>query len=448
VPNFVAPAFLLGLLFVPVVLWLHFVRRAGRERRVNALWLWTNEVSAAQRARFMPNVLLALQLIGIIAASIGAAGPRLELPGRDLVIILDASASMTAADMGLDVQPVSRLSMATRDAGKLFGTARKILIVRAGLTASVLAGPSSDRQEIRAALERIQAGDSSSDLAGALRLARSLAPNADLHLFTSLGLTNPGPPKNFRGTLHTVRGNGENVGITAFALRGTQAFVALESNLQAPRNATVRLERDGTVVARNTVRVPAGARATWLPKIKVEAGEYKASLENTSDSERFDALELDDNAFAVIGAGRVLIAPPQDDVSRAVVSVPGVRAVTQNLPLGQIDWQTRADHHLGCQCARTAFRLARWRAGQNLEPDRTRNCRWWLDGARSGWNQTIHFSRRWSRRAGRLRCLRPERFGFAPSSRVSGDGFQHPLELLESARQTPRLEVAQRRSQR
>jgi Aerotolerance regulator N-terminal/von Willebrand factor type A domain len=332
VPNFVAPAFLLGLLFVPVVLWLHFVRRAQRERRVNALWLWTNEVSAAQRARFMPNLLLALQLIGIIAASVGAAGPRLELPGRDLVLILDASASMTAADMGSDAQPVSRLSVATRDAGKLFGNARKILVIRAGLSASVLAGPSSDRNEIRAALERIQAGDSSSDLAGALRLARSLAPNADLHLFTSIGLIDPGPPKNFRGTLHTIRGNGENTGITAFALRGTQAFVALESNLRAPRNATVRLERDGVMVARNTVRVPSGARATWLPKIKVESGEYKASLENTSDSERFDALELDDSAHAVIGAGRVLIAPPQDDVSRAVVSVPGVRAVAQNLP--------------------------------------------------------------------------------------------------------------------
>ena len=326
-PNFVTPAFLLGLLFVPVVLWLHFVRRAQRERRVNALWLWTNEVSAAQRARFLPNMLLALQLIGIIAASIGAAGPRLELPGRDLVIVLDASASMTAADMGSANQPASRLSLATRDAGALFGNARKILVIRAGLTASVLAGPSSDRNEMRAALERIQAGDSSSDLAGALRLARSLAPNADLHLFTSLE-----PPKNFRGTLHTVRGNGENLGITAFALRGTQAFVALESNLQAPRNVTVRLERDGVMVARNTVRVPSGARATWLPKISIEPGEYKASLENTSDSQRLDALELDDSAFAVIGAGRVLIAPPQDDVSRAVVSVPGVRAVTQNLP--------------------------------------------------------------------------------------------------------------------
>jgi hypothetical protein len=234
---------------------------------------------------------------------------------------------MTAADMGSSGQPASRLSVATRDAGALFGNARKILIVRAGLTASVLAGPSADRNEIRAALEKIQAGDSSSDLEGALRLARSLAPNADLHLFTSLE-----SPKSFRGTLHTVRGNGENTGITAFALRGTQAFVALESNLQAPRNVTVRLERDGVMVARNTVRVPAGARATWLPKIKIEPGEYKASLENTSDSERLDALELDDNAFAVIGAGRVLVAPPQDDVSRAVVSVPGVRAVTQNLP--------------------------------------------------------------------------------------------------------------------
>jgi von Willebrand factor type A domain/Aerotolerance regulator N-terminal len=327
VPNFVAPAFLLGLLFVPVVLWLHFVRRAGRERRVNALWLWTNEVSASQRARFMPNVLLALQLIGVITASIGAAGPRLELPGRDLVIVLDASASMTAADMGAVNQPASRLSVAAHEANTLFGNARKILIVRAGLTASVLAGPSSDRNEIRAALEKIQAGDSSSDLEGALRLARSLVPNADLHLFTSLE-----PPKSFRGTLHTIRGNGENVGITAFALRGTQAFVALESNLQTPRNATVRLERNGVMVARNAIRVPAGARATWLPKINIESGEYKASLENTSDSERLDALELDDNAFAVIGAGRVLIAPPQDDVSRAVVSVPGVRAVTQNLP--------------------------------------------------------------------------------------------------------------------
>jgi hypothetical protein len=327
VPNFVAPAFLLGLLFVPVVLWLHFVRRAQRERRVNALWLWTNEVSSSQRARFLPNVLLALQLIGIIAASVGAAGPRFELPGRDLVIVLDASANMTAADMGSNAQPVSRLGVATRDAGALFGTARKILVIRAGLTASVLAGPSSDRNGIRAALERIQAGDSSSDLEGALRLARSFAPNAETHLFTSLE-----PPKNFRGTLHTIRGNGENLGITTFALRGTQAFIALESNLQAPHNATVRLERDGTVVARNTVRVPAGARATWLPKIKIEPGEYKASLENTSDSERLDALELDDNAFAVIGAGRVLVAPPQDDVSRAVVSVPGVRAVAQNLP--------------------------------------------------------------------------------------------------------------------
>jgi hypothetical protein len=327
VPNFVAPAFLLGLLFVPVVLWLHFVRRTQRERRVNALWLWTNEVSAAQRARFLPNILLALQLIGIIAASIGAAGPRLEFPGRDLVIVLDASASMTAADVGSRAQPSSRLRAATRDAGALFGNAKKILVVRAGLSASVLAGPSSDRNEIRAGLEKIQAGDSSSDLEGALRLAQSLAPNAETHLFTSLE-----PPKNFRGTLHTIRGNGENIGITAFALRGTQAFVALESNLQAPRNATVHLERDGIILARNTVRVPAGARATWLPKIKIEPGEYKAVLENSSDGERLDALELDDTSFAVIGAGRVLVAPPQDDVSRAVVSVPGVRAVTQNLP--------------------------------------------------------------------------------------------------------------------
>ena len=45
-----------------------------------------------------------------------------------------------------------------------------------------------------------------------------------------------------------------------------------------------------------------------------------------------DALELDDTAFAVQGAGRVLVSPQQDDLLRAVVSVPGVRAAVQQLP--------------------------------------------------------------------------------------------------------------------
>jgi Aerotolerance regulator N-terminal/von Willebrand factor type A domain len=312
---FAAPLFLLGLLFVPVVIALHFIRQARRERTVSALWLWSREEAPSRKARFSPNILLLLQLLTVIAASLGAASPRLELPGRDLALILDASAMMRSSD----VKP-SRFEAALLEAKKLLAGARRVVIVRAGLGATVVA--SGNASEARANLEKLQAGDASSDLEGAIKLAAALLPNAETHVFSSLE-----PPTGFTGFFHAVRGNGDNLGITAFQVRGKQLFAAIESNANSPKTVQVKLERNGKVIATESLRVSGGARAIWTPKVEVEPGEYKLSLPKNQD-----ALELDDSAFAVQGAGRVLVSPQQDDVLRAVVSVPGVRAAVQNLP--------------------------------------------------------------------------------------------------------------------
>jgi Ca-activated chloride channel homolog len=312
--TFAAPWFLLGLLLVPVVLWLHFIREAKRERVVSALWLWGAEEAPERRARFNPNLLLLLQILAVLMGSIGAAAPRLEALGATRVLVIDSSAAMLAADL-----EGTRFEQAKRQASSLLGG--RVAMIRAGLSATVLSPASASLEQHRASLDLLAAGDSSADLRGALDLGRSLLPKAEVHMFSSQA-----PFEGFRGVWHRVIGRGENIGITAFAIRGAQVFAALEGNLRQPKTVVISLERDGKPVARGEVRVPTQGRAVWTPKVKLEAGTYRATIQNQ------DALALDNEAFALISSARVLVTPPQDDVLRAVVSVPGVRAAARDVP--------------------------------------------------------------------------------------------------------------------
>ena len=312
--SFVAPWFLLGLLLIPAVIALHFIRRARRVRQVSALWLWGASEAPSQRARFNPNILLLLQILTVLLACFGAAGPLFQSGEREVAVIIDSSAAMSATD----VAP-SRLEAAKSAAAAVMRGAGRVVLVRAGLSAKLVSASSSDLA-LRG-LEGLVAADSRSDLTGALALVRSVAPNAELHLFTALE-----PPAGFTGTLHRVLGAGENIGITAFALRGKQVFAAVESNLTAPRTVTVTLERDGKRLLSQALRVPGGSRAIWTPQLTLETGAYRFSIASK------DALLLDNEAFAVVSSVRVLVSPAQDDVLKVVVSVPGVRAVVQGVP--------------------------------------------------------------------------------------------------------------------
>jgi Ca-activated chloride channel homolog len=311
---FAAPWFLLGLLLIPVVLWLHFIREAKRERVVSALWLWGAEEAPERRARFNPNLLLLLQILAVLAGSLGAAAPRLEGLSATRVLVIDSSAAMLATDL----EP-TRLEQAKRQAANLLNG--RVTIIRAGLSATVISGANATLEQHRASLDRLTAGDSSADLGGALDLGRSLLPKAEVHVFSSRA-----PFEGFRGVWHRVLGSGENIGITAFAIRGPQVFAAFEGNLRQPKTVTITLNRDGKPVVKTEVRVPTQGRAVWTPKVKLEAGTYRASIQNP------DALALDNEAFALISSARVLVSPPQDDVLRAVVSVPGVRAAARDVP--------------------------------------------------------------------------------------------------------------------
>ena len=316
--GFAQPLFLLGLLSLPVALLLHYLRRARQERQAVALWLWPRADTPLDRRRFRLTPLLLCQLLALAALSVGAAGPRVVEPGRDLAIIVEAGGGMTATDL----KP-TRLAAALVDAASLLRYARRVVIVRAGLVASVAQAPDQPVSAAGAALKSIAAGDSSVDLAAAVALARQQLPGAEMHLFSSL----PAPP-SFRGVWHSLRGSGRNVGIVAFGLRGSQVFAALASNQPGPVNAAIVLTRDGRPLASATVRVPAGGRGVWTANLPDPSGEYRLMLAGPQD-----VLALDDLAVASRSSGEVLVTPAQPDVLRAAASVPGARVnTTERLP--------------------------------------------------------------------------------------------------------------------
>src|SRR5215217_5151293 len=103
---FATPLALLGLLFVPVVVAMYMLKLRRAERVVPSTLLWTRllaDVEAnAPWQRLRRSVLLLLQLLLVLLLAVLAARPFLERPAglaRDLVVVVDTSASMAATDV-------------------------------------------------------------------------------------------------------------------------------------------------------------------------------------------------------------------------------------------------------------------------------------------------------------------------------------------------------------
>src|SRR5919112_651512 len=115
---FLAPLGLLGLLAIPVIVALYILRLRRDERTVSSTYLWqqlVRDVEAnAPWQRLRRSLLLLLQLLLAVVLAVLVARPFAEHPAalaRDLVVVVDASASMAASDVFPD-----RLSAAKRAA--------------------------------------------------------------------------------------------------------------------------------------------------------------------------------------------------------------------------------------------------------------------------------------------------------------------------------------------
>jgi aerotolerance regulator-like protein len=114
-PIFAFPLAFIGLLAVPALIAVYFLRSRAREQKVSSLLLWMHERQmweGGQRVfRLQTPLLFFLELLAILLLITAAAGPKMRAGegGRSLVIVLDDSFSMLA---GNDDSPRNRAARA------------------------------------------------------------------------------------------------------------------------------------------------------------------------------------------------------------------------------------------------------------------------------------------------------------------------------------------------
>jgi len=318
---FVTPVALAGLLFVPLVLAFYLLKLRRDEAPVPSTLLWQRLVADVEAnapwQRLRRSLLLLLQLLLVVLLALLAARPFLERPAglaRDLVLVVDTSASMQATD----VLP-SRLEEAKRlatDALRELPAGGKVSVIAAGRTARVVANGTDDLARVRAAIASIEPTSAAGDLGDALRLASALAArsgDAEILVATDGALATP-PAGRLDAPVRVlpVGRDPGNQAIVALAVRASSSglthsvFVSV-ANLDV-KSATRRIEIlvDGVLREARDVLLDPQARSDVVVDDVDDAGatasivEVRLMSSKPGSGPAPDALAVDDRAWAVV----------------------------------------------------------------------------------------------------------------------------------------------------
>ena len=260
---FAAPLALLGLAFLPLVVAFWMLKLRRTERTVGSTLLWQRfgeDLQAnAPWQRLRRSFLLLLQLLLVLLLALLAAQPFLERPAtlaRDLVIVVDASASMAATDV---------VALAPRG-GEGAGARRPCRPAgrRPGQRRGGRGDAARRRQRDRrpgpgpGGARRDRGDSAGADLAEALALASALAAragDAQVLIATDAAFT---PPDDLRVaapvTVLQVGRERANQAIVAFGVRSaptavTRSVLISVANLDLePANERVELLGDGRLL--------------------------------------------------------------------------------------------------------------------------------------------------------------------------------------------------------
>lgn len=256
---------------------------------------------------------LLLQLLLVLAMILALGDPRPTASlgqGRNIVLLIDASASMKATD----VKP-NRLTTAKEEARKILrglGGSDRALVVQMGPVPVPLSTLSGDTTELVPAVDRVVATDTRADLGRALELARDALrglPNPEVIVIgDGAGAPLATPPElgNVSLGFVPIGSTGRNLALTQFAVRRYPLDKArLEVMAEISNTSTERAEvelslwGDGAIVDSERLTVEPGARlARFFPDVGGARHALEARL-GYADG-RKDDLPADDRAFALV----------------------------------------------------------------------------------------------------------------------------------------------------
>ncbi len=324
--RFLSPAWLgLAALAIPIIL-LYMLKLRRKQVQVSSTMLWMQLLRDRQAnapwQKLRRNLLLILQLLILTALVTAMARPALPVPAvasGEVIVLLDASASMNATDVKPTRFEAARRSVQTLVDG-LSGSSRLTLILVGGRP-HTLAAAETDKALLRQALSKAQVSQAGADWRAAFALAAGAAhgglPEATYVIVSDGGLPESGLPA-LPGEVRylPVGETGENLSISALALRaapeGPELFAEVANMGLTERSVLLSIYLGEQLVsARQLDLPPKGIRSLTLEDLPDMPGVYRAHLSSPeAGSASLDVLPLDDTAFAIYqsaSARRVLL---------------------------------------------------------------------------------------------------------------------------------------------
>ena len=307
-------ALLAAAVIGPIIVAMYLLKLRREERTVSSTFPWQRMVrdveANAPWQKLRRNLLLLLQLLLLLLLVLALARPFLHtqgISGRNLILIVDRSASMSAADVGS-----SRLEAAKSKAIELVDQlpdGGRATVIATGGQMEVPAAATTDRRELRAAINGIALRNGGgSDLSQALTLASALAAReaeSEVAVISDGNVTLPADlkvPATVR--FFPIGRGGDNVAISALALQpsgGNQTLFAQATNY-GPNPVTRRMDvyLDGALFNAYSLNLKPGGEQSIVASIppQVKIAEARLSSEATTDP-----MPADDRAWAASTLG-------------------------------------------------------------------------------------------------------------------------------------------------
>ena len=318
---FTTPLALLGLLFIPAVIAMYLLKLRRDEAVVPSTLLWSRLVADVEAnapwQKLRRSLLLLLQLLLVVILALLAARPFVERPAglaRDIVLVMDTSASMAATDVVPDRLTAAKL--AATEALKDLPTGGKVSVIAAGRSARIVVNELTDLSRVRQAIDDVTVTQGSGDLGDALELASKLAArsgDAQVLVATDAALaTDPTGRVAARVKVLPVGRDRKNQAIVEMAVKtspalGRSVFVSV-ANLDLERTSRrLELWGDGSLLEVRDVPLEAQARANVIVDDidrSVRTLEVRLVGSDPAVVTAPDQLAVDDRAWAVIPPDR------------------------------------------------------------------------------------------------------------------------------------------------
>jgi len=323
------PLALLGLLFVPAVVAMYLLKLRREETIVPSTLLWQRLVADLEAnapwQRLRRSLLLLLQLLLVVILVLLAARPFIERPAglaRDIVLVIDTSASMGATDVSPNRQAAARDAAlaALRD----LPTGGKVSVIEAGRTARIITSETADLGRVRQAVDGIRPTTEPGDLTDALELASQLAAQAgdgEVLVVTDAALASI-PATAVDARVRVIRVGDErgsrNQAIVALAVRtapsslAKSVFISVANLDIEPAQRRIELWGDGNLLEARDVSIDAQQRAdviidnvgdpahpVGVVEVRLVARQAPADAATPPDQ-----LAADDRAWAIVPPDR------------------------------------------------------------------------------------------------------------------------------------------------